>query len=135
MNKILSALIVLVVTSQGLVFAPAAPAAATQIVGQNPLDTLTKVLTKLKEHGTGRLPVPNIGRFVGGGSTMMDKTANPADLARKMMELKNGKYVEIKSGQKYWDAVINDLRGERVKDPTYMGLIAQLKTLKANAKA
>ena len=124
--------------------APHAPQAATQPMQpsrgmfNNPNEfraPLIVVLTEMKRLGGGGLPVPNLGRFVGGGNTKIDNQITPDQLADKLFQIEpkagNKCMLSIHQNDKYWDALLNDLRGGRGQNPAYMAEIQKLRELQS----
>ena len=96
---------------------------------------LIVVLTEMKRLGGGGLPVPNLGRFVGGGNTKMDDQITPDQLADKLFQIEpkagNKCMLSIHQNDKYWDALLNDLRSGRDQNPAYMAEIQKLRELQS----
>ena len=96
---------------------------------------LIVVLTEMKRLGGDGLPVPNLGRFVGGGNTKIDNQITPDQLADKLFQIEpkagNKCMLSIHQNDKYWDALLNDLRGGRGQNPAYMAEIQKLRELQS----
>jgi len=96
---------------------------------------LIAVLTEMKRLGGGKLPVPNLGRFIGGGNTKMDDQITPEQLANKLFKIEpkagNKCMLSIHQDDKYWHALLNDLRGDRGQNSAYMEQIQKLRELQS----
>ena len=96
---------------------------------------LIVVLTEMKRLGGDGLPVPNLGRFVGGGNTKIDNQITPDQLADKLFQIEpkagNKCMLSIHQNDRYWDALLNDLRGGRGQNPAYMAEIQKLRELQS----